>query len=114
MRWPTSRLAKRGSRVAIEDLRRILEDPDRRVDPSALAAVERIGSRAEIGTLLQIYPREDPWSQALIADAVLAILSREKIRRNPPDVSGVGPGPEARAGDDPATSLAAAGATPIR
>ena len=47
-----------------------------------LAAVELIGKRDEIGVLLRAYGREDDFVQERIAEVVLVIRKRERIRRN--------------------------------
>jgi len=75
-------LARIGSRVAIEDLRGLLGDSDARVDLEALAAIELIGKRDEIGILLRAYAREDPFMRERIAGSVRTIMRRERLRRN--------------------------------
>lgn len=75
-------LARIGSRVAIQDLREALADPDRRLELEMLAAVELIGTREEIGTLLLSYGREDAFIQERIGGVVRTIMKRERIRRN--------------------------------
>ncbi len=75
-------LARIGSRVAIQDLGDALGDPERRVEPEMLEAVELIGTRDEIGVLLRAHGREDDFMQERIAEVVLAIRKRERIRRN--------------------------------
>ncbi len=75
-------LARAGSRVAIEDLRRMVADPDRRVDLELVAALELVGKREEIADLLRAYGREDRFGRERIEAAVRTIVKREKIRRN--------------------------------
>ncbi len=77
-------LARVGSRVAIQDLRRVLSDPDQRVEIEVLAAVERIGKRDEIALLLRVYHREDRFVRDRIARVIRSIMRRERIRRNDP------------------------------
>jgi len=75
-------LARIGSRVAIQDLRGALADSSRRVELELLAAVEIVGKRDEIPVLLGAFGREEPFVGARIADAVRAIMKRERIRRD--------------------------------
>lgn len=75
-------LARIGSRVAIRDLRNALTDPDQRLELELVRAVEWIGKRDEIGLLLRVHGREDPFVRQRIAEAVRAIMKRERIRRN--------------------------------
>jgi HEAT repeat protein len=77
-------LARVGSRVAVQDLREALSDPDRRIEVEMLGAVELIGTRDEIRVLLQAYEREDAFMRDRIAHVVRAIMKRERIRRNNP------------------------------
>jgi len=72
-------LARIGSRVAIDDLRRAIDDPEHRIELEMLAAVERTGNHEEIGPLLRAWVREEPFVRARIADAVRGILRREKL-----------------------------------
>jgi HEAT repeat protein len=82
--WATAHLelAWIGSRVAIENLRDGLLDPGQRIELEALAALERIGKREDIEILLLAYLREDKFTRNRIAQSVLAIMKRERIRRN--------------------------------
>jgi HEAT repeat protein len=75
-------LARIGSRVAIEDLRTMIADTGRRLEPEALSAVELIGKRDEILPLLRAFVREDRFMKDRISDVVRAIMRRERIRRN--------------------------------
>jgi HEAT repeat protein len=75
-------LARIGSRVAIDDLRQMLADPDHPLEIELVAAIERIGKREEILELLRAYGREDRFVREGIGRAVRAIMKREKIRRN--------------------------------
>jgi len=75
-------LARIGSRVAIADLRESLNRDDTRVDFDLVSAVSRIGKRDELALLLRAWAREDPFTRRRIADAVRAIMKRERIRRN--------------------------------
>ncbi len=83
-------LARVGSRVAIEDLRRALIDPDHRLELEMLAAVGMIGKREEIPDLLRAYAREDRFVRERIGGAVRAIMRRERIRRNSAMFQGLG------------------------
>jgi len=77
-------LARVGSRVAIQDLRRVLSDPDQRVEIEVLSAVELIGKRDEIVLLLRAHQREDRFVRERIALVIRSIMRRERIRRNDP------------------------------
>jgi len=75
-------LARIGSRVAIRDLRGAFAAPHLRVELEMLTAMCWIGKREEIALLLQAHGRADAFLQGRIADAVHAIMKRERIRRN--------------------------------
>lgn len=75
-------LARIGSRVAIHDLREALIDTNHRLELELIAAIGLIGTREEIGLLLQAYGREDGYMQEQIAKVVRAIMRRERLRRN--------------------------------
>jgi HEAT repeat protein len=75
-------LARIGSRVAVEDMRKILSDPEQRLELEILEAIRRIGARDEIPDLLRAYRREDRFMKDRIADALRAIVKRERIRKN--------------------------------
>jgi HEAT repeat protein len=75
-------LARIGSRVAIEDLREALADPERRIELELLDAVGLIGKREEIGVLLRAYDREDAFVRGRIAHVVESIRKRERLRRD--------------------------------
>ena len=75
-------LARIGSRVAIQDLREALGDPERRIEVEMLTAVRTIGKRDEIAILLRAYTREDDYVRQEIAEVVRTIMRRERIRRN--------------------------------
>jgi len=75
-------LARIGSRVAIQDLRSALAESPGRIELELLAAVEIVGKREEIPILLGAFGREEPYVCARIADAVRAIMKRERIRRD--------------------------------
>lgn len=75
-------LARVGSRVAIQDLREALSDPDRRIEIEMLSALRTIGKRDEIAVLLRAYAREDEFIRKEIAEVVRTIMRRERIRRN--------------------------------
>jgi HEAT repeat protein len=75
-------LARIGSRVAIQDLRDALADTERRVELELLAAMRLIGKKEEIELLLRAYEREDDLVKREIADTILEIRKRERLRRN--------------------------------
>ncbi len=84
-------LARVGSRVAIQDLRSGLGDPDQRVEIEMLAAVELIGKRDEIVFLLRAHVREDRFGRERIGRVVRSIMRRERIRRNDPAFQALAP-----------------------
>ena len=84
-------LARVGSRVAIQDLRQALANPDQRLEIEILAAVELIGKRDEISDLLRAYAREDRFMRDRIASVVRTIMRRERIRRNSAVRQALGP-----------------------
>jgi len=84
-------LARVGSRVAIQDLRHALADPERRLEIEILAAVELIGKRDEMSDLLRAYVREDRFMRDRIASVVRTIMKRERIRRNSAVLQALGP-----------------------
>lgn len=75
-------LARIGSRVAVQDLRAAIADPDRRIELEILAALEAIGKKDEIPLLLRAWIREDRPVRERIAEVIRAIMKRERIRRN--------------------------------
>lgn len=75
-------LARIGSRVAIQDLRSAIADPDRRIELENLSALESIGKKDEIPLLLRAWVREDRQVRERIAEVIRAIMKRERIRRN--------------------------------
>jgi HEAT repeat protein len=83
-------LAKIGSRVAIQDLRAALADPNRPVDLELLAAIGLVGTRDEIPLLLGALSRAEPFVGARIADAVRTIVKRERIRSDAPALERLG------------------------
>jgi len=83
-------LAKIGSRVAVEDMRKILSDPEQRLEVEILAAVHRIGTRDEIPDLLRAYRREDRFMKDRIGDVLREILKRERIRKNSATLQALG------------------------
>jgi HEAT repeat protein len=84
-------LARIGSRVAVEDLRAALRDRDRRLELEMLAAVEKIGKPDEILDLLRAWRREDRFVRERIAEAIRAIMKRERLRRNHPSFAALAP-----------------------
>jgi HEAT repeat protein len=77
-------LARIGSRVAIDDLRRAIDDPEHRIELEMLAAVEQTGNHEEIAPLLRAWLREEPFVRTQIADVVRRILRREKLALDAP------------------------------
>jgi hypothetical protein len=85
-------LARVGSRMAIEDLRRRLADGSRPLEIDLLAAVGHIGKKEEIGLLLHAWQREGGYVRERVGDAVRGILKRERIRRNARHLQALAPG----------------------
>jgi HEAT repeat protein len=75
-------LARIGSRVAVEDMRAILSDPEQRLEVEILAAIQLIGTRDEIPDLLRAHRREDRFMKDRISDVLRTIMKRERIRKN--------------------------------
>jgi HEAT repeat protein len=75
-------LARLGSRVAADRLLTTLADPGGQIEIELLSAAELIGSREEIGPLLDAWWHEEEGGRLRIGQVVRAILKREKIRRN--------------------------------
>src|SRR5262249_8034590 len=84
-------LARIGSRVAVEDMRAILSDPEQRLELEILAAIQIIGTRDEIPDLLRAHRREDRFMKDRIADASRTIMKRERIRKNSATLQALGP-----------------------
>lgn len=74
-------LARHGSRLAIDDLHRLLEDDRFALTPEIVSAIERIGVRRDLPALLRAYRRSRGVNRLALRDAVLAICRRERIRR---------------------------------
>ncbi|MCP3980504.1 MAG: HEAT repeat domain-containing protein [bacterium] len=75
-------LARIGSRVAIADLRSMLENAEGPLEAEVVAAIEMIGKREEIVLLLRRYAAQDAFMRVVIGSAVRGIMKREHIRRN--------------------------------
>ncbi len=75
-------LARVGSRVASADLVEALRDREHRLEPELIEALEAIGRRDDIPPLLAAHAREDRPARERIGRAVVAIMRRERIRRN--------------------------------
>jgi HEAT repeat protein len=94
MEWTTARaaahaaLAKRGSRIALYDLRESLEAADGPLPVEFLAALSSVGDASCLGAIAGTYvrsaapdaPQHDWWRRHL-ADAFKTIVRREKITR---------------------------------
>ena len=75
-------LARAGSRLAIDDLRRLLDGGTASLTPPAIEAAARVGARSELIPLFHAYRRSRGVKRLAIRDAVWEICRREKIRRN--------------------------------
>lgn len=74
-------LAKAGSRLAVDDLRRLLEDRRVPVRPELAEAVAVIGTRRELPALVRGFRRSRGVARLALRESVLAVARREKIRR---------------------------------
>ncbi len=74
-------LARAGSRLAISDLRRILEDPRFPIGPDVIEAASTIGTRHELSSLLRAYMRTRGVHRLALHDAFRDVAQRERIRR---------------------------------
>jgi HEAT repeat protein len=75
-------LARAGSRLAVADLRSILDGGTASLRREAIEAAARIGTRTELIPLFHAYRRSRGVKRLAIRDAVAEICRREKIRRN--------------------------------
>jgi HEAT repeat protein len=76
-------LARAGSRLAIDDLRQLLDaGGTANIGPAAIEAAARVGARSELIPLFHAYRRSRGVKRLAIRDAVWEICRREKIRRN--------------------------------
>ncbi|UCF66246.1 MAG: HEAT repeat domain-containing protein [Acidobacteriota bacterium] len=75
-------LARDGSRMATEDLRRLLEDPRYPLRTALVEAVAEIGTRTELPALVRAYLRSRGIARLGIREATHAVARREKIRRS--------------------------------
>jgi hypothetical protein len=74
-------LARHGSRLAAEDMRRLLEDRRYPVRPALAEAAALIGVRRDLGSLVRAYRRCRGVARLSLRDAVISVCRREKIRR---------------------------------
>lgn len=74
-------LARHGSRLAADDMRRLLEDRRIAVLPALSEAAALVGTGRELPALLRAYRRSGGVTRLALRDAVLAVCRREKIRR---------------------------------
>lgn len=74
-------LAKAGSRLGVDDLRRLLEDRRVPVRPELAEAVAIVGTRRELPALVRGFRRSRGVARLALRDSVLAVARREKIRR---------------------------------
>jgi HEAT repeat protein len=75
-------LARAGSRLAIGDLRRLLDGGTSSLTPPAIEAAALVGARSELIPLFHAYRRSRGVKRLAIRDAVWQICRRERIRRN--------------------------------
>jgi HEAT repeat protein len=82
-------LARIGSRVAIDDLRAMLEGGGRRVEVECLAALGHVGTKEEMGLLLDAWLREEGYVRDRIAAAVREIVAIGSSAPRPRESAGV-------------------------
>ena len=75
-------LARSGSRMAIADLRTLLEDGRFPVRGEVARCAAMIGTRQDLPSLLEAYARSKGLSRLAVREAVIEIAYRERIRRN--------------------------------
>ncbi len=74
-------LAQAGSRIAVDDLRGLLEDRRFPVRAELVQAAATVGTRRELAPVLRAYRRARGMTRLALRDALLSVLRREKIRR---------------------------------
>lgn len=74
-------LARHGSRLAVDDLRRLLEDRRFPVRPGLAEAAGFVGARRDLPALLRAYRRSRGAPRLALREAVLNVCRRERIRR---------------------------------
>ena len=74
-------LARHGSRLGAEDLRRLLEDRRYPLGAPLVEAAALIGARRELRSVIRGYQRSRGVTRLALRDALQAICRREKIRR---------------------------------
>ncbi len=75
-------LAKAGSRLAVDDLKRSILGNAASIDLDLLSSFECIGKKDELPVLFKAYSREDAWAREKIKSVLLKIMKREKIRKS--------------------------------
>ncbi len=89
-------LARAGSRLAVADLRKLLDDPRFPVEPQLAEAAAAVGTRAELPSLFRAYLRSRGVTRLAVRDAVGVLVRREKVRRTDRWIARLDP-PERRA-----------------
>ncbi|RMG47283.1 MAG: HEAT repeat domain-containing protein [Acidobacteria bacterium] len=84
-------LARAGSRLAVADLVRILEDPRFAVRTELAEAAGAIGTPRELPSLLRAYKRSRGLSRLALREAVLELARRERLRRTDRRLSALPP-----------------------
>jgi HEAT repeat protein len=74
-------LARAGSRLAADDLRRLLQEPQLPLLPEVVEAAGRIGTRRDIPALVRAYRRSRGIDRLAAREAVFEVVRRERIRR---------------------------------
>lgn len=74
-------LARAGSRLAANDLRRLLEDRRISLRIDCAEAIALVGTRLELGAVVKAYRRSRGMTRLALRDAMLSLVRREKIRR---------------------------------
>ena len=77
-------LARAGSRVAYDALRRVLSRRDERLMGETLLAVEEIGGREDLLDLLAHFGREQGWMKQRLRDAFRRVQTRARVKPDDP------------------------------
>lgn len=84
-------LARQGSRLAVDDLRRLLDDRRYPVRRELAEAASLIAIGSDLPVLLRAYRRSRELRRFNLRDAVLAVCRRERIRRTDRRLAQLGP-----------------------
>lgn len=80
-------LARSGSRLAADDLRRLLEDRAIPLRPELAASIAAIVIRRDLPSLVRAYRRSRGVNRLALRETILELVRREKIRRSVRDLA---------------------------